>query len=148
MKRGRWSLLTIDLRSQNSRRSSRKIAKRTRYSPRLASPVTSKRPTCGWWSVIEAEISLWHFRFDGRSVDLGNMSQSPFSKTDRSKALLDEGLAFHKAARLSEAERCYLAALEMEKNNVRALTFLGTLHVQRGEYEKATRALRQSLRIN
>ena len=76
------------------------------------------------------------------------MSQSPFSETDRVKALLDEGLAFHKTSRLPEAEQCYLAALEMEKNNARALTFLGTLHVQRGEYEKATTALRQSLCID
>ena len=77
------------------------------------------------------------------------MTRSQVSKSDnRAKELLGEALAYHNAGDFGEAERCYLAVLEMEKDNAKALTFLGALHVQCGEYRKATKALRRSLRID
>ena len=61
---------------------------------------------------------------------------------------MDDALARHRAGQLDEAERRYLSIIEREPGNVQALTLLGTLCAQRGDYQKAIGMLGRSLAID
>ena len=76
------------------------------------------------------------------------MSSSAPAADPESKAAMDDALAHHRAGRLDEAERRYLNIVEREPDNVQALTLLGTLHAQRGDYQKAIGMLGRSLAID
>ena len=65
----------------------------------------------------------------------------------RVKEMLAEALASHCAGRLQEAERSYLAVLEVEARNADALTLLATLRAQQGAFESAIELLTSSLTI-
>lgn len=65
----------------------------------------------------------------------------------RTGELLGEALARHRAGALKEAERGYRAVLELEDSNIHALTLLGTLHLQSGDFSEAERLLGRSLTI-
>lgn len=74
---------------------------------------------------------------------------APASTTDSgSNVAMDDALAHHRAGRLDEAERRYVGIVEHEPGNARAITLLGTLHAQRGDYQKAIGMLGRSLAID
>jgi protein O-GlcNAc transferase len=59
-----------------------------------------------------------------------------------------QALALHRAGRLDEAERVYRAILKEDANRVDALSNLGTLCLQQGDWEECDRLLGLSLAIN
>ena len=74
---------------------------------------------------------------------------APAPATDTgSDGAVDDALADHRAGRLDDAERRYVSVIEREPRNVQAITLLGTLHAQRGDYKKAIGMLGRSLAID
>ncbi len=57
------------------------------------------------------------------------------------------GRALHDEGRLDEAERQYLAALEIEAKDPVALAHVGKLHAERGETERAEALFRRALQL-
>ena len=66
----------------------------------------------------------------------------------RIEKLLAEALASHRAGNLPQAERRYADILRIEDANPRALTLLGTLRAQQGDFGEAIRLLGRSLKID
>lgn len=75
---------------------------------------------------------------------------APASTADdaASKAAMEDALAHHRAGRFDDAERRYASIVECEPKNAQALTLLGTLHAQRGDYQKAIGVLGRSLAVD
>jgi protein O-GlcNAc transferase len=61
--------------------------------------------------------------------------------------LMEEALAQHRGGDMVGAERIYGEILEIDRQNVQALTLLGTLQAQQGKFSEAERSLSQSLKI-
>src|SRR5208283_609071 len=62
--------------------------------------------------------------------------------------LFSEALKPHQAGRLGEAEPLYRAVLDREDRHVDALTNLGTLRLQTGEFVEAGRLMDRALALN
>lgn len=64
------------------------------------------------------------------------------------RSLLEEGLAHHRADRLSEAGACYERLLEVEPTNSDAIHLLGAIAQQTGHTDQAVALMRSAIEIN
>jgi predicted O-linked N-acetylglucosamine transferase (SPINDLY family) len=78
------------------------------------------------------------------SNPLTNKPSAPVNPT----ALLAQALSLHQAGRLGEAEILYKQILAMDGSHVNALTYLGTIHLQRGNRQECIRLIGRSLEID
>jgi len=67
--------------------------------------------------------------------------------TDPHAAKLAEGFAFHKEGKLDQAEIIYRNILEINANHFDAIQLLGTIALQKNEYEKAIATLSLAVKI-
>jgi tetratricopeptide (TPR) repeat protein len=66
---------------------------------------------------------------------------------DQADALFDQGLALHRAGRLDEAARCYVAALGVDPLHFDTLHRLGVLCVQAGQLDQGAQILGQATAV-
>jgi predicted O-linked N-acetylglucosamine transferase (SPINDLY family) len=100
----------------------------------------------------ENAIELWRderklWRFDPRAPK----RQPKSARADRARALeaqMQQALALHRADRLAEAAKAYGKILRVDRDNPQALTLLGTVHAQQGNYQSALGFLNRSLDLD
>ena len=63
-------------------------------------------------------------------------------------SLLGQGLAYHQAGRLAEAERCYRTLLQQNPNDPNALHLLGMVAQAVNEHESAVQLIRRAIAIS
>jgi predicted O-linked N-acetylglucosamine transferase (SPINDLY family) len=77
------------------------------------------------------------------------MNKATVSTTKKDvKSLLAEAVALQRLGKLAEAARRCLRILEIDGSHAKALALLGTLHVQRRDFERAVPPLRRSLHVD
>jgi len=76
------------------------------------------------------------------NINAGRTPEAPLG------TIFSNGLALHRAGRLNEAEAQYRSILVRNPEHFDALSMLGAICVQRGNFEEALRLINRSLRIN
>ncbi len=61
---------------------------------------------------------------------------------------LDRAIALHKMGKLDEAEKLYLRIIETDKNNFTILQLLGTLYLQKKNFNLSEKFLLKSLKYD
>ncbi len=104
--------------------------------------------------VSEVEIIQTVISEDDDNIEIVSMSDSPLEADVQSVSLeeenpvirqsLEKAIDFHKAKKLSEAVGAYMVVLDLQPENVKALTNLGDVYVSRGDNEKAVAVLEKA----
>lgn len=62
--------------------------------------------------------------------------------------LLSEAYALHQQKKIDAAQKLYRKILDLDKNNVNALTLLGSIYLERGAYREAVQMIQKSLALH
>jgi protein O-GlcNAc transferase len=98
------------------------------------SPVLRRRPAP--FSAEQHDVSK-HLAASGRVM----------KKALRLAEILQHGMAAHREGRLAEAERSYLAVLEVKREDFDSLHLLGLVRWQQRRHDEASRLIKQALRV-
>ena len=74
--------------------------------------------------------------------------KKPTKPTTKQRKMFQEALALHQSGQLDLAETKYKKLLNFLPNNIDLLTSLGTIFLQKGEFEEGLKIINRSLLIN